>query len=122
MIRILLDEGLPLRAAQRLRDLGIDALHAREAGLAAAEDTRLIEFARDEARVCFTLDHDFHAILAETVASTPSVVLLRVQQAEYVEISDLIARLIREYSAQLAEGVALTANKRGVRLRRLPLR
>jgi predicted nuclease of predicted toxin-antitoxin system len=113
---------MPLRAGQRLREYGIDAIHACEAGLAAAPDTEVLRFARSEQRACVTLDHDFHAILAETGATSPSVLFLRIQQTSYVETARLIERLLREFSSQLDEGIALTATVRGVRFRRLPLR
>jgi predicted nuclease of predicted toxin-antitoxin system len=119
---VLLDEGLPLRAAQWLRDNGIDAVHAREIGLASTPDTQILAVARAERRVCFTLDHDFHAILAETAASTPSVVLIRMQQTSYVETGQLIARVLRDFDSQLEKGAAVTATRRGIRFRSLPLK
>jgi predicted nuclease of predicted toxin-antitoxin system len=122
MTGVLLDEGLPLRAAQWLRDRGVDAVHAREAGLASAPDTRILAAARTNGRVCFTLDHDFHTILAETAATAPSVVLLRAQLTGYVAAAEFIARILHEYHPQLEAGVALTATARGVRLRHLPLK
>jgi predicted nuclease of predicted toxin-antitoxin system len=66
MQAVLLDEGLPLRTARWLRDNGIDAVHAREIGLASAADEQILAAARMDRRICFTLDHDFHAILAES--------------------------------------------------------
>jgi predicted nuclease of predicted toxin-antitoxin system len=122
MTRVLLDEGLPLRAAQWLRDRGIDAIHAREAGLAAAPDAGILKFALAERRVCITLDHDFHGILAETAANAPSVILLRIQQASYIEAAVVIERLLKEFHSQLVQGIALTASARGVRFRKLPLK
>jgi predicted nuclease of predicted toxin-antitoxin system len=122
MLAALLDEGLPLRTAQWLRENGIDAVHAREIGLTSAPDAQILAAARDRRRVCFTLDHDFHGILAETAAAAPSVVLLRVQQLDYVETGRLIVRLLRDYGPQLEKGAAVTATRRGVRLRRLPLK
>lgn len=122
MAAILLDEGLPLRAAQWLRNHGIDAVHAREVGLASAPDERILAAALAERRVCFTLDHDFHSILAETWATKPSVVLIRMQQRGYVEIGSLIERVLHDLAAQLEAGVAVTVTRRGIRLRSLPLK
>ena len=126
MTRVRLDEGLPLRSAQWLRDLGIDAVHAREVGLASAPDPQILAAARNDHRICITLDHDFHAILAETAATSPSVVLLRMQQLGHVETANVIARVLGELGQQLEAntggGVAVTASRRAVRLRRLPLK
>jgi predicted nuclease of predicted toxin-antitoxin system len=95
MASVLLDEGLPLRTAQWLRNLEIDALHAREAELTSAPDAEVLAFARNQRRACFTLDHDFHSILAETGATTRSVVLLRVQHTNYIEVGQLIVRYLK---------------------------
>ncbi|MDP9171027.1 MAG: DUF5615 family PIN-like protein, partial [Acidobacteriota bacterium] len=115
MTRVLLDEGLPLRAAQWLRDRGVDAIHTREVGLATAPDAEILTFARSERRVCITLDHDFHSILAEAAANAPSVILLRMQRVGYIETAVTIERLLQEFRSQFAEGIALTANTKGVR-------
>lgn len=122
MAGVLLDEGLPLRTAQWLREQGIDAVHAREAGLASSPDTQILAVARYERRVCFTLDHDFHRILAETAAVEPSVVLIRMQQTDYAKTGQLIVRVLRDFAQQLERGAVVTATRRGIRLRSLPLK
>jgi predicted nuclease of predicted toxin-antitoxin system len=122
MLRILLDEGLPLRSAAWLRQVGIDAIHATEIGLASASDTHILAAALADARVCFTLDHDFQAILAATGATAPSVVLLRLQHADYVETAQLIREVIHRFEHQLEAGAAVTATRRAMRTRSLPLR
>lgn len=122
MPAVLLDEGLPLRTAQWLRDNGIDAVHAREIGFTSAVDEQILSAARRDQRVCFTMDHDFHMILAESGATEPSVVLLRMQQEGYVGIGRVIVRVLRDFERQLETGVAATATRRGIRLRSLPLK
>jgi len=67
------------QAAEILRRIGWDAMHVSEIGMQKAEDIAILEFARQDDRVCITLDHDFHAHLAMTGSGRPSVVFLRVQ-------------------------------------------
>ena len=122
MARVLLDEGLPLRTAQWLRNLEIDALHAREAELTSAPDAEVLAFARNQRRACFTLDHGFHSILAETAAAIPSVVLLRVQHTNYIEIGQLIVRILEDVGYEIDQGAAVRATRRGIRFRLLPLK
>jgi len=62
--RILLHQGLAPNAAAILREAGFDAVHVSEIGLERAEDSDILSIARQESRVCITLDHDFHAHLA----------------------------------------------------------
>ncbi|OLP18701.1 hypothetical protein BST81_09270 [Leptolyngbya sp. 'hensonii'] len=79
-MKLLLDQGLPLSAAALLRDANIDTIHVGEIGMSEAEDADIIQRARDEERVVVTLDADFHALLALDVATTPSVIRIRIER------------------------------------------
>jgi hypothetical protein len=52
----------------------------------------------------------------------PSVLLIRMEQTGYAEIGQLILRVLREVDSQLEKGAAVTATRRGIRLRSLPLK
>ena len=77
MISILLDQGLLRSTASLLRGEGWDVLHTGDIGLSGSTDAEILEYARREERVIITLDSDFHAILAVSNASTPSVIRIR---------------------------------------------
>lgn len=62
-MKILLDQGVPRRSAQLLRDTGLDAVHASEVGLSAVDDEAILVWCREQGRVVVTLDADFHARL-----------------------------------------------------------
>ena len=79
MIAILLDQGLAPRAAAILRERTFDAIHVMEIGMAESDDANILEVARDQSRICVTLDHDFHTHLALAGAGRPSVILLRIE-------------------------------------------
>jgi predicted nuclease of predicted toxin-antitoxin system len=98
MFVLLLCAGLPYRAAAWLREQGTGAIHVRDIGMATAADPDILACARERRQVCITLDHDFHRILAETGATSPSVILLRTQFTGYLETARLIARLVSEVS------------------------
>src|SRR5438445_776565 len=120
MRKVLLDEGLSLLAAELLRQHGIDALHAQEAGLLAASDQELIRFARAQQRVIFTLDHDYHQLLALSGERDLSVVLFRFEHLKAREAARMIKTILETYEADLTAGVAVSVSPSGVRLRRLP--
>ena len=84
MNRVLLDQGLAPYAAQILCERGFDAVHVSDIGLDRAEDALILERARQDARVCITMDHDFHAHLALAGQSGPSVLFLRAQASMLV--------------------------------------
>jgi predicted nuclease of predicted toxin-antitoxin system len=120
--RILLDQGLAPHAAAILRQRGLDAVHVSEIGMEQAEDIQILEKARNEDRVCVTLDHDFHAHLAVTGHGRPSVVLLGVQGLDAQGQADLIRSVYLQCEDALFEGAAVSANRESIRIRRLPLR
>ncbi len=120
-MKLLLDQGLPRSAAALLRAAGIDAVHTGEIGFATAEDAAILAHARDEARVVVTLDSDFHALLAHSNASSPSVIRIRIERLRAQACSALLLRLIEEWESDLTSGVMLTVQPGRVRMHKLPL-
>jgi predicted nuclease of predicted toxin-antitoxin system len=51
----------------------------RKKGLATARDAKIIDFARQRGWIVATLDADFHALLALSGATGPSVVRIRIE-------------------------------------------
>ncbi|WP_374686701.1 DUF5615 family PIN-like protein [Promineifilum sp.] len=120
-MKLLLDQGLPRSAASLLRAAEIDAVHTGEIGLATADDAILLELARREGRVVVTLDADFHAILALSGATAPSVVRIRIEGLRAEPLARLIQVLLTERKVELERGALLTVQPRRVRIRYLPL-
>ena len=87
-----------------------------------AEDAEILQLARNDTRVCVTLDHDFHGHLAATGHGRPSVVLLRVQGLDAIGQAELIRSICRQCEAALSEGAAISADGESIRVRRLPLK
>lgn len=122
MKRILLDQGLAPLAAAILRQEGFDAVHVSEIGMERSDDIQILETARNDSRVCVTLDHDFHAHLAATGHGRPSVILLRAQGLDARGQASLIRSVYVQCETALSEGAAVSADGETVRVRRLPLR
>jgi predicted nuclease of predicted toxin-antitoxin system len=120
-MKLLLDQGLPLSAATLLRDAGIDTIHVGEIGMSEAEDSDIIQRARDERRVVATLDADFHTLLALDVATTPSVIRIRIERLRAQALTNLLLTVIAECEEDLEQGSATTVEPSRIRIRRLPL-
>jgi predicted nuclease of predicted toxin-antitoxin system len=120
-MKLLLDQGLPRSAADALREVGIDAVHVGDIGMAAALDEQIIARAHAEGRVVVTLDADFHAILALTGATAPSVIRLRVEGLRGAEVARRIRVVLGACEADLAAGAVVSADMIRVRLKRLPI-
>lgn len=120
-MKLLLDQGLPRKAAVILRDADIDTLHVGEIGLAIAEDVEIIEKGRQDNRTIITLDADFHALLALSRATNPSVVRIRIEGLKGEALAHLVKQILADWRAELLRGAVLTVQKDRIRMRYLPL-
>jgi predicted nuclease of predicted toxin-antitoxin system len=120
-LKVLLDQGLPLSTAQLLRENGIDAVHTTEIEMATAADEEILARGLTEDRVVVTLDADFHALLALSGATKPSVIRFRIEGLRAEEVSKAIQRLLQKFEKNLREGTVISVRASSVRLRHLPL-
>lgn len=120
-MKLLLDQGLPRSGSALLTNLGIDTIHVGDIGLFAAPDREIIERAREENRVVVTLDADFHSLLAFDVATSPSVIRIRIERLRAQALTELLVNVIRKCEEELQQGAAVTVEPRRIRVRCLPL-
>jgi predicted nuclease of predicted toxin-antitoxin system len=120
-MRLLPDQGLPRSAGDLLRALGHVAAHVGDIGLADAEDAAILEHAIAHRDVVVTLDADFHAIIAVSGASAPSVIRLRIEGLRASELVDALAPVVEQCADQLEKGALVTIDERRVRVRLLPV-
>lgn len=121
MRRLLLDQGLPRSAPALLRQSGWDVVHVSEIGMARARDADILQHARTEARVCVTLDADFHSLLATSGEHGPSVVRIRKEGLDATALAALIQGIWPGIEDALDGGALVTVTERSVRVRRLPI-
>lgn len=121
MIPLLLDQGLSRSTAHILRQAGFDIIHVGECGLSAAADSEILEYARREAPVICTLDADFHALLALSGASAPSVIRLRREGLRGPEVAALLESVLPRIEGALKAGATVSVTERDLRFRNLPL-
>jgi predicted nuclease of predicted toxin-antitoxin system len=119
-MRLILDQGLPRDAATLLREDGWDCVHAGELGMAGAEDTEIVTVARDRHAVVVTLDADFHALLATSLASSPSVIRLRLQGLDGAGVAAFIRKVAGRFSAELGKGCLITVKAKKTTCHMLP--
>jgi len=118
---LLLDQGLPRSTVRLLVEAGIEATHTGDAGLAEADDAAVLERARERNEIVVTLDADFHARLALSGASGPSVIRVRIEGLRASELADLLAEIVERCAQDLESGAMVTVTESGVRVRHLPL-
>jgi predicted nuclease of predicted toxin-antitoxin system len=71
--------------------------------------------------VAFTRDADFHAILARTGDSAPSVVRIRIEPLPEDELIRIIEWVVREKKSALEAGVAMSIKATSIRMHHLPI-
>lgn len=120
-MNLLLDQGLPRSAVEHLNTAGFKAVHASSVGLAAADDSDILDYARQRGMVVVTLDADFHALLALGGMSGPSVIRVRVEGLRGKELAAFLQPVIQRSQRDLEAGAVVTAGQRRIGLRRLPL-
>jgi predicted nuclease of predicted toxin-antitoxin system len=118
-MRLLLDQGRS--SASLLREAGIDAVHVGEIGYANAEDAAILEKGRQDNRVIVTLDADFHAILALTNVTSPSVIRVRIEGLRGIDFFHLLQKIHHHWGDALEQGAVLSVQQNRIRVRHLPL-
>ncbi len=121
MIKMLLDQGLPRTAANLLRERGWDVQHVSERGMSTAEDAAIIAIARQEQRMVVTLDADFHALVAVSGATGPSVLRIRMEGQKADQVALLIERVLALASDELKQGAMITVAAGNIRIKLLPV-
>jgi predicted nuclease of predicted toxin-antitoxin system len=120
-MRLLLDQGLPRSAAGILRQTGIDAIHVGEIGYSTAQDAQILQRGQAEGRVVVTLDADFHALLAQSGDSSPSVIRIRIEGLKAQALALLLEAVLTQCHDDLEVGCVVTVQTGRMRVRRLPL-
>jgi predicted nuclease of predicted toxin-antitoxin system len=120
-MKFLLDQGLPQSTSLLLRQGGDDAVHTSEVGLARADDDVILAQGLAEGRVVVTLDADFHALLALSGVTQPSVIRIRIEGLRAEDVVSILRRVIEQCGQDLEEGAAVSVTEDSIRVRKLPL-
>ncbi|MEZ4726177.1 MAG: DUF5615 family PIN-like protein [Caldilineaceae bacterium] len=111
-MKLLLDQGLPRSAAALLIKRRIETLPVGDIGMAAAEAREILARERQDHRIVVTLDADFHALLALSDATSPSVVRIRLEGLKVEGVVEVIAKVLKEWGEELELGAAVTVDER----------
>ena len=90
-------------------------------GLATAMDSTILDHGHREGMVVVTLDADFHALLALSGLSGPSVIRIRIEGLRGEALAKLLVSVLQICDDDLLKGAMVSVTENGVRVRLLPV-
>ena len=121
MIRLLIDQDLPWRAAGDLRARGWDVQHLTDLGMQEESDAKILEYAVAHGPVLVTRDGDFAQLMALGSRTVPSVIHVRIQRVPRARLVSLLQKLVPRLEDELRAGCMVSVRETGARVRRLPI-
>jgi len=120
-MKFLLNMNVPRELGERLGAAGHSYRHAGDIGLAQANDSAVIAEAAARGEVIVTHDLDYGHLLAFSGASGPSVVIIRLRNADSAHVTARIRESWNEIEKSLEDGAIVTSEDAASRVRRLPI-
>lgn len=99
--KFFMDACLPRSSVKVLRDLGYDAVDAREVSLGGVQDPEIFEYAQKEGRVVVTRDKGFGNLTRYPLGSHEGIVLLRLPSTYTVDqINEVLKKFLERAKAE----------------------
>ncbi len=115
-MRIKLDENLPVRAAQRLREMGHEVDTVLDEGLGGLQDAAVWAAAQWEGRFLITQDLDFPDLRRFAPGSHHGVLLVRLEDRFQPELPEFLAAWFSVEPFETWVGALVVASPRKIRV------
>src|SRR4051812_38963458 len=116
-MKILIDMNLSPDWVAVLARHSIAAVHWSAIGDPRAQDSVLMDWARENEHILFTHDLDFGAALALTQTESPSVIQARTQDVTPAHLERAVVRVLRDHQLLLETGALIVLDEGRARLR-----
>lgn len=113
LLKLYLDQMLPLDVAQALHNEGHDVMRASEVGQARADDNEILQKAIAENRILVTLDEHFGDWVILPLSKHPGVIRLKINPTTSKNAIRLLIPFLHLYSsAQFINQLVILSPKR----------
>ncbi len=117
MIRIKVDENLPIEVARRLNDAGHDALSVLDQKMGGASDEEIAGVCRDEGRILITLDGGFSDIRAYPPKENPGFIVFRLRRMNKAHVLEMVGRVTEALGLEEINGRLWIVDESRIRIR-----
>ncbi|RIK31322.1 MAG: hypothetical protein DCC56_03815 [Anaerolineae bacterium] len=117
-LKVKVDEDLPRRVAQLLREHGYDAASVMEQNMGGWKDPQLWPVIQEEERMLITADKGFGDIRVYPPGTHHGIVLLRPDEDGIRPVIELLQKVLDAYKLDDLVKTTTVVNPRGIRLRR----
>jgi len=120
-IEFLANMNISPLTVEDLKKLGWKIVRIPEVMDERSKDTEILEYARTYNKVVITQDIDFSMLLAIGGYEKPSVINLRLENANPKFVTSRIIEVVSEMEKELAEGIVVSVDEISARYRNLPI-
>ena len=117
-MRIKLDENVPVRAAQRLRELGHDVDTVLDEGLGGQSDVAVWEAAQSEGRFLVTQDLDFSDLRRFAPGTHHGILLIRLEDLDQPQLPEFLGAWFAAEPVETWGETLVVASGRKIRVMR----
>lgn len=120
MIRIIVDQNIPLQICGHIRTLrpGWDVLHVPDVGLRGAADTAIFNWVQEHSAIILTFDEDFADARMFPLGSHAGVIRLKVWPTTIEQTERALDRLLAETDDETLVGSLIIIDNENIRIRR----
>lgn len=107
---------------EKLKKSGWNISRISEVMNSNSKDKEVLAYAREHSKILITQDLDFSMLLAVEGHKKPSVINLRLENANPDFVTNRIVEVVSEMAKELEEGVVVSVDEISARYRNLPIR
>jgi predicted nuclease of predicted toxin-antitoxin system len=121
-MKFIADINISPQTVKRLVEKGYKIKRITEFLKPNAKDEEILDLALREKSTIITQDLDFSALLAKRGVNKPSVIVLRVNIAKPIRITEMLEKALPKIKSELSKGSIVIVEEERVRIRELPIK